>query len=141
MTGSLRSTCERVDCFHATALPETAAIRRTFGEHHRVVEIPNGTAPVSDEELRALHMSHPCQPGSIGMLGRLHPIKAVDLVIEALAVGPPPQPIGTGGHIKFWSRAPLQSLLEKFGFREVEFIGAGRLPYLWKSMIVTAEKK
>jgi 2-polyprenyl-3-methyl-5-hydroxy-6-metoxy-1,4-benzoquinol methylase len=38
-------------------------------------------------------------------------------------------PLWTGGHIKFWSRAFLQSLLEKSGVREVEFIGAGRLPY------------
>jgi 2-polyprenyl-3-methyl-5-hydroxy-6-metoxy-1,4-benzoquinol methylase len=43
-----------------------------------------------------------------------------------------------GGHIKFWSRQTLTSLLEEFGFRVTDFRGAGRLPYLWKSMIIRA---
>ena len=45
-----------------------------------------------------------------------------------------------GGHIKFWSRQTLGALLERSGFRITGFVGTGRLPYLWKSMIVTAEK-
>jgi 2-polyprenyl-3-methyl-5-hydroxy-6-metoxy-1,4-benzoquinol methylase len=44
-----------------------------------------------------------------------------------------------GGHIKFWSRETLTRLLEERGFRQVRFAGCGRLPYLWKSMIVTAK--
>jgi hypothetical protein len=31
-------------------------------------------------------------------------------------------------------------LLNESGFRVVRFIGAGRLPFLWKSMIVVAQK-
>jgi 2-polyprenyl-3-methyl-5-hydroxy-6-metoxy-1,4-benzoquinol methylase len=50
-------------------------------------------------------------------------------------------PLWTGGHIKFWSRSSLSLLLRNFGFREVEFMGAGRLPYLWKSMVVVAERR
>jgi 2-polyprenyl-3-methyl-5-hydroxy-6-metoxy-1,4-benzoquinol methylase len=45
-----------------------------------------------------------------------------------------------GGHIKFWSRPTLTRLLHETGFREVRFEGAGRLPYLWKSMILVAQK-
>jgi 2-polyprenyl-3-methyl-5-hydroxy-6-metoxy-1,4-benzoquinol methylase len=45
-----------------------------------------------------------------------------------------------GGHIKFWSRATLTKLLEGEGFRVTEFHGAGRFPYLWKSMVLVAEK-
>jgi 2-polyprenyl-3-methyl-5-hydroxy-6-metoxy-1,4-benzoquinol methylase len=45
-----------------------------------------------------------------------------------------------GGHIKFWSRATLTRLLEQGGFRVVGFQGAGRLPWLWKSMILIAER-
>jgi 2-polyprenyl-3-methyl-5-hydroxy-6-metoxy-1,4-benzoquinol methylase len=45
-----------------------------------------------------------------------------------------------GGHIKFWSRATLTSLLEERGFRVIRFEGAGRVPLLWKSMIVTAQR-
>lgn len=43
-----------------------------------------------------------------------------------------------GGHIKFWSRETLTTLLAEFGFRVTEFRGAGRIPYLWKSMFVRA---
>lgn len=43
-----------------------------------------------------------------------------------------------GGHIKFWSYATLTTLLAEQGFGEFRFRGAGRLPGLWKSMVVTA---
>ena len=49
-------------------------------------------------------------------------------------------PFWDGGHIKFWSRKTLTQLLEQEGFRVTHFIGAGRLPYLWKSMILAAVK-
>jgi 2-polyprenyl-3-methyl-5-hydroxy-6-metoxy-1,4-benzoquinol methylase len=45
-----------------------------------------------------------------------------------------------GGHIKFWSRATLTQLLVECGFRGVQFEGAGRLPWLWKSMLLIARK-
>lgn len=45
-----------------------------------------------------------------------------------------------GGHIKFWSRQTLTELLTEAGFRVVDFQGAGRLPYLWRSMILVAER-
>ncbi len=45
-----------------------------------------------------------------------------------------------GGHIKFWSRRTLTELLESNGFAVAEFHGAGRLPWLWKSMVVVARK-
>jgi 2-polyprenyl-3-methyl-5-hydroxy-6-metoxy-1,4-benzoquinol methylase len=43
-----------------------------------------------------------------------------------------------GGHIKFWSRKTLTQLLEANGFQVKEFHGVGRLPWLWKSMILVA---
>lgn len=45
-----------------------------------------------------------------------------------------------GGHIKFWSYATLRHLLSEFGFDNFSFYGAGRLPWLWKSMVVVARK-
>jgi 2-polyprenyl-3-methyl-5-hydroxy-6-metoxy-1,4-benzoquinol methylase len=48
-------------------------------------------------------------------------------------------PLYTGGHIKFWSRRTLTSALERAGFREITFAGTGRLPYLWKSMVLAAK--
>jgi 2-polyprenyl-3-methyl-5-hydroxy-6-metoxy-1,4-benzoquinol methylase len=49
-------------------------------------------------------------------------------------------PLWDGGHIKFWSRGTLDALLTEEGFEFVEFIGAGRVPYLWKSMVVVYRK-
>lgn len=46
-----------------------------------------------------------------------------------------------GGHIKFWSKKTLTLLLEEQGFKVTQFIGCGRFPYLWKSMILVAELK
>jgi 2-polyprenyl-6-hydroxyphenyl methylase/3-demethylubiquinone-9 3-methyltransferase len=45
-----------------------------------------------------------------------------------------------GGHIKFWSRPTLTQLLTDSGFVDLEFSGAGRVPYLWKSMLFKAHK-
>jgi 2-polyprenyl-3-methyl-5-hydroxy-6-metoxy-1,4-benzoquinol methylase len=41
-----------------------------------------------------------------------------------------------GGHIKFWSYKTLSKLLNEFDFEVVKFKGCGRVPYLWKSMII-----
>ncbi len=49
-------------------------------------------------------------------------------------------PLRNGGHIKFFSRATLSSLLTSHGFEDVRFYGAGRLPWLWKSMLLTARR-
>lgn len=45
-----------------------------------------------------------------------------------------------GGHIKFWSWKTIRVLLEEAGFTGLEFGAAGRVPYLWKSMVVRAWK-
>jgi 2-polyprenyl-3-methyl-5-hydroxy-6-metoxy-1,4-benzoquinol methylase len=45
-----------------------------------------------------------------------------------------------GGHIKFWSRKTLSRLLVENGFEVQGFYGVGRLPFLWKSMILVAKK-
>jgi len=42
------------------------------------------------------------------------------------------------GNIKFWSKRTLTQLLEEAGFEVKQFRGAGRVPYLWKRMIVIA---
>jgi 2-polyprenyl-3-methyl-5-hydroxy-6-metoxy-1,4-benzoquinol methylase len=44
------------------------------------------------------------------------------------------------GHIKFWSAATLSQALREAGFRDLKMVGAGRLPYLWKSMVFSAKK-
>lgn len=49
-------------------------------------------------------------------------------------------PLWDGGHIKFWSRRTLQTLLEEEGFSVQEFVGVGRTIFLWKSMIFCATK-
>lgn len=49
-------------------------------------------------------------------------------------------PLWHGGHIKFWSRKTLSQLLTEGGFEVVGFHGVGRLPLLWKSMVIVARK-
>ncbi|ELS02166.1 methyltransferase family protein [Xenococcus sp. PCC 7305] len=44
-----------------------------------------------------------------------------------------------GGHIKFFSVTTLSDLIESEGFSNLEFHFAGRLPYLWKSMLCSCD--
>jgi 2-polyprenyl-3-methyl-5-hydroxy-6-metoxy-1,4-benzoquinol methylase len=48
-------------------------------------------------------------------------------------------PTWYGGHIKFWSKASLSQALTTAGFTVTDFIGCGRVPFLWKSMLVMAK--
>jgi 2-polyprenyl-3-methyl-5-hydroxy-6-metoxy-1,4-benzoquinol methylase len=48
-------------------------------------------------------------------------------------------PMWLGGHIKFWSKATLSTLLRNAGFTIAAFKGCGRFPYFWKSMIIKGE--
>jgi 2-polyprenyl-3-methyl-5-hydroxy-6-metoxy-1,4-benzoquinol methylase len=50
-------------------------------------------------------------------------------------------PLWDGGHIKLWSKATLTRLLHEAGFVNLRFRGAGRLPWLWKTMVVSADKR
>lgn len=43
-----------------------------------------------------------------------------------------------GGHVKFFSVKTLTTLLEREGYTEIDFKFAGRLPFLWKSMVCSA---
>jgi 2-polyprenyl-3-methyl-5-hydroxy-6-metoxy-1,4-benzoquinol methylase len=43
-----------------------------------------------------------------------------------------------GGHIKFWSRRTLTIALREAGFEPIEWCGRGRVPWLWKSIMVKA---
>lgn len=47
-------------------------------------------------------------------------------------------PLWDGGHIKLWSRDTLSQLLTEQGFKVTNFIGCGRVPYIWKSMVIKA---
>ena len=47
-------------------------------------------------------------------------------------------PLWDCGHIKFWSRKTLSTALEETGYQDIQFYGAGRWGYLWKSMVLTA---
>lgn len=43
-----------------------------------------------------------------------------------------------GGHIKFFSVDTLSQLVLSEGFTDPQFQFAGRIPYLWKSMVCAA---
>jgi len=44
------------------------------------------------------------------------------------------------GHIKFFSVKTLATMVEEQGFRNIRFKFAGRVPYLWKSMVLCGRK-
>jgi 2-polyprenyl-3-methyl-5-hydroxy-6-metoxy-1,4-benzoquinol methylase len=44
------------------------------------------------------------------------------------------------GHIKFFSVITLTEMVAEQGFHNIHFKFAGRVPYLWKSMVLCAEK-
>ena len=48
-------------------------------------------------------------------------------------------PLWLGGHIKLWSKKTLTQALRNAGFEVVNFIGCGRVPYFWKSMMIKAK--
>ena len=49
-------------------------------------------------------------------------------------------PLFDGGHIKLWSRRTLSALLTETGFLNLQFLGAGRLPWLWMTMLMSGDK-
>jgi len=48
-------------------------------------------------------------------------------------------PLWLGGHIKMWSAKTLSGVLTNNGFTVTGFKGCGRIPYLWKSMLIKAK--
>lgn len=49
-------------------------------------------------------------------------------------------PLWDGGHIKLWDRPTLSELFKEAGFNDLRFRGAGRLPYLWMSMLMSGDR-
>jgi hypothetical protein len=42
--------------------------------------------------------------------------------------------------IKLWSRKTLARLMTEAGFTNIQFRGAGRLPWLWMTMVMSGDK-
>jgi 2-polyprenyl-6-hydroxyphenyl methylase/3-demethylubiquinone-9 3-methyltransferase len=49
-------------------------------------------------------------------------------------------PLWDGGHIKLWDRQTLSHLLKETGFINLQFRGAGRLPFLWMTMLMSGDR-
>ncbi|MGI9534427.1 MAG: class I SAM-dependent methyltransferase [Thermodesulfobacteriota bacterium] len=49
-------------------------------------------------------------------------------------------PNWVGGHIKFFSKKTIEELLVENKFKIEKFIGCGRVPVIWKSMLIVAKK-
>ncbi len=45
------------------------------------------------------------------------------------------------GHVKFFSNRALATMAGRFEFEDLRFRGAGRMPAVWKSTVMTARKK
>ena len=75
----------RTTIFHATSAEESESITRALGKSARVRVVPNGTdlEPRERADVRKLRASP--RP-VIGALGRIHPIKGLDRLLEAAAI-------------------------------------------------------
>lgn len=49
-------------------------------------------------------------------------------------------PLWDGGHVKLFSRKTLGKLLTEAGFRDLRFLGVGRISFLWMSMVFAGVK-
>lgn len=49
-------------------------------------------------------------------------------------------PLWDGGHIKLWSRHTLTKLLVETGFQNIQFRSAGRVPWLWMTMVMAGNR-
>jgi 2-polyprenyl-3-methyl-5-hydroxy-6-metoxy-1,4-benzoquinol methylase len=49
-------------------------------------------------------------------------------------------PLWDGGHIKLWSRNSLETLMRETGFRNIQFRGIGRAPFLWMTMALSGDR-
>ncbi len=49
-------------------------------------------------------------------------------------------PLRDGGHVKFFSPTTIRRLMNEEGFRTQRISGVGRLPLLWKSMVILASR-
>lgn len=75
----------RVALYHATSDEERSSVERAFGSRTPVVVVPNGTHLPRAEGLPeqvAIDIGRP----RIGFIGRVHPIKALEQLIEASAI-------------------------------------------------------
>lgn len=49
-------------------------------------------------------------------------------------------PVLESGRVRSWTRGPVTELLHGAGFTNVRFRGAGKLPLLWSTMLVSADR-
>jgi glycosyltransferase involved in cell wall biosynthesis len=80
-----RRALNRVDLFRATSVAEAEHIR-TLGFRTPVVVVPNGV------DVPALVRRPEAEPRTVGFLGRIHPVKALDRLIAAWRLVAPVRP-------------------------------------------------
>lgn len=118
-----RRVVEQAACLHATAHTEFEALRAR-ARHQRVVEIPNSVEPgVVDEAARLdarMFAGVPSGAPYVLFLGRIHPIKRLDLLAAAfgrLREAVPPAHLVIAGPDDRGHRARVEPLFAEFGPR------------------------
>lgn len=86
-------------------------------------------------------MAHALRPGAVLILSTPYHGWLKNVAISALGFWDwHHQALDEGNHIKFWSKRTLNAALAEAGLEAVEWRGVGRLPFLWKSLMVKALK-
>ncbi len=85
--------------FHVTSLPEADHLRTLFPKAEQKL-IPNGVEIPSDEALAALRASPPNRPPYLLFLGRLHPHKQPELILEAFTTWAQAHPENQALHLR-----------------------------------------
>lgn len=94
-----------------------------------------------DPRTYARRIHEALRPGGIAIISTPYHGWAKNILIAALGKHDFHfNPLYDGGHIKFWSRQTLTRLFTDQGFEVLKFIGTGRIPWVWKSMVLVIRR-
>jgi 2-polyprenyl-3-methyl-5-hydroxy-6-metoxy-1,4-benzoquinol methylase len=88
------------------------------------------------------NVQHVVRPGGCIILSTPYHGYAKNILISLLGLWDKHHTVDQeGGHIKFFSEYTLTRMLQASGFGDITFNNAGRVPWLWKSMVCRAKKE
>ncbi|OAV52727.1 hypothetical protein A6U98_28480 [Rhizobium sp. WYCCWR10014] len=115
-------------------------LSREYGTFHAVISL-EVVEHVYDPKAFTSTMYDLVKPGGIAVMSTPYHGYLKNLALAAMGkMDDHFMPLKEHGHIKFWSKNTLRTLLLDAGFDNVRFEYVGRIPVLAKSMIAIAQK-